>query len=239
MDSTFAAFWANNHPNLTPTIAVFYNYGQKGAGFEWKAAKEVADILKMRAVYYDVSALAPHLSGAIMAGQSLPEDPQQEDEHGNAVTFVPGRNLIHLALLSSLLYTTNIKNVVGGWNAVDVDYPDCSEGFLNAMGATMSLALGSVERPIHIHAPAIHLTKDEIVAKGNTWFIPWRTTRSCYSDDYHACGVCDSCLVRARAFWVNDMQDPAFRGLGHWRQVIDMLFHKGYLDPAHRQEKGE
>lgn len=229
MDSTFAAYWAKHHPNLRPTFAVFFNYGQKGAGFEWRAAKLVADTLELQALYYDVSQLAPVLTGAIMQGDKLPEDPHEKDDYGHAATFVPGRNLLHLALLSDLLYTTNTKNVVGGWNAVDVDYPDCSQDFLFAAGVALTHALGSGEE-ILIHAPAIQLTKDEIIQQGNTYHIPWRHTRSCYSDDFQACGECDSCLVRARAFWINNMVDPAYPSMGRWRNVLQRLDKQGYID---------
>lgn len=228
MDSSFAAYWARNHPHLVPTLAVFFNYGQKGAGFEWRAAKLVADALHLRALYYEVSALTPLLTGAIMQGEKLPEDPQQKDEHGNAVTFVPGRNMVHLSLLANLLYTTGIKNVVGGWNATDVDYPDCSPAFLAAAAHAMTHALGS-EQEIAIHAPAIRLTKDEVVQRGNVFGVPWDSTRSCYSDEYRACGECDSCLVRARAFYVNGLQDPAFKGVGIWRKVVERLAERGYI----------
>lgn len=230
MDSTFAAYWAKNHPSLVPQYAVFFHYGQKGSGFEWKAAKTIADELGLKAMYYDVSGLQPWLHGAIMQGAELPEDPTLKDDKGHAATFVPGRNLIHLALLAGLLYATDIDYVVGGWNAVDVDYPDCSQSFLVAAGAALTLALGR-ERPILIEAPAIQLTKDEIIQKGNAWGIPWKLTRSCYSDDYHACGECDSCLVRARAFYINNMRDPAFLTMGYWKRVVGRLFEHGYLQP--------
>ncbi|NIN65295.1 MAG: hypothetical protein GTO63_11475, partial [Anaerolineae bacterium] len=107
MDSTFAAYWAKYHsPTIVPRYAVFFNYGQKGAGFEWKAAKSVADVLGIQAIYYNVQTLAPHLHGAIMQGMALPDDPQLKDDKGNVATFVPGRNLIQLSLLAGLLYST-------------------------------------------------------------------------------------------------------------------------------------
>ncbi len=237
MDSTFAAYWAKNHPILVPREAVFFNYGQKGAGFEWRAAKLIADELGLRSIYCDISSLEPWLHGAIMGEEPLPEDPQLKDDKGHAATFVPGRNLLHLSLLAGVLYDTDIDHVVGGWNAVDVDYPDCSQAFLEAAGATLTLALGR-KQPILIEAPAIQLTKDEIVKKGNTWGIPWEATRSCYSEDYHACGECDSCLVRARAFWINGMKDPAYRSEGYWKKVERLLFEHGYLDESLRPERG-
>lgn len=231
MDSSFALYWSTQHPHIQPALAVFFNYGQKGAGFEWRAAKLVANSIGVKASYIDVTGLAGYLGGAIMQGAKLPDDPRDKDDLGNAATFVPGRNLLHLAMLSNLLYTTGMRDIVGGWNAVDVDYPDCSAEFLTAMGATLTLALGSMDR-INIHAPAIQLTKDEIVQKGNQWSVPWDQTRSCYADSFKACGECDSCLVRAKAFWINNMPDPAYEGMAAWRRTVRHMIDLGYIDPG-------
>ena len=228
MDSTYAAYWAMHNPKLQPRFTVFYHYGQKGAGFEWQASKKVADELGVDALYYDVSGLSRWLQGTIMGGQDLPVDPHAEDHQGRPASFIPGRNLVHLSLLGSLLYTTTLTDIVGGWNAVDVDYPDCTPEFLTAAAATIALALGSMET-IRIHAPGIAHTKTEIVKLGNDMGVPWELTRSCYDDSYRACGHCDSCLVRARAFYENDMMDPAYHSVMEWRGVVATLEKEGYL----------
>lgn len=232
MDSTFAAYWAHMLKSYDLQAAAFFNYGQKGAGFEWQAAKKIADELGIFCLYNDVTGLAPLLSGAIMGHEQLPAAPDVKDKYGQPATFVPGRNLIHLALLAPILYRQEVEVVVGGWNSIDVEYPDCTADFLDAAAAALTLALGrNPDMPIVIKAPAIRITKAEEVRKGVCWDIPWGMTRSCYSDECLACGHCDSCLVRARAFYANDLIDPAFTPKT-WKQVVRLLHEWGYLDAS-------
>jgi 7-cyano-7-deazaguanine synthase len=230
MDSSFAAYWATTHPHLTACCAVFFNYGQKGAGFEWQAAKKIADALSLQALYYDISAIRPMLGGGILRSGSAPvTDPKARDKNGMPATFVPGRNLILLSLLSDLVYSTNAQAIVGGWSSVDVEYPDCSAEFLTAASCALTLALGRMEQ-VTIHAPAVQITKAEVVRRGDALGINWALTRSCYSDRYQPCGQCDSCLVRARAFHANGMVDPVYTSKGAWQTVVHRLETEGYLD---------
>lgn len=234
MDSTFAAYWAEWQTNYKIVAAMFVNYGQKGAGFEWAAAKKIMDILRIEhTIYLDASTLITHLSGSILEyGAVAVGDTRARDMHGNPATFVPGRNAILLSLALPYVYRMGLNAITGGWSYMDVEYPDCSPEFLGAFGTAGAAALGrDMHVGLRILAPAASLTKAEEIQwiQSRDVPLPWEQTRSCYSNHYKACGECDSCLVRARAFLANDMRDPAY-GAITWESVKGTLAKKGYLD---------
>ena len=48
----------------------------------------------------------------------------------------------------------------------------------------------------------------EIIKKGARLSAPLQLTWSCYRENTRACGKCDSCLLRLRAFSEAEMTDP-------------------------------
>jgi 7-cyano-7-deazaguanine synthase len=56
--------------------------------------------------------------------------------------------------------------------------------------------------------PVIALKKKEIIRKGIELGAPLHLTWSCYQSAEEACGVCDSCLLRLRAFEEAGVADP-------------------------------
>src|SRR5271165_4249124 len=64
------------------------------------------------------------------------------------------------------------------------------------------------EGGIEIVTPLIALRKAEIVRLGLELHAPLDLTWSCYSREDRACGVCDSCVLRLRAFHEAEAVDP-------------------------------
>ena len=52
------------------------------------------------------------------------------------------------------------------------------------------------------------MTKDAIIRKGLELNAPLHLTWSCYQNEDRACGVCDSCALRLRAFQQVGIDDP-------------------------------
>ena len=67
---------------------------------------------------------------------------------------------------------------------------------------------GTKEGNIRIHMPLIHMRKSDIVRLGVELNAPFHLTWSCYSGQDRACGVCDSCVLRLRAFAEAEVADP-------------------------------
>jgi 7-cyano-7-deazaguanine synthase len=77
--------------------------------------------------------------------------------------------------------------------------------------ADLATKTGVEGRPITFHAPLLHLRKEEIVRRGLELGVNFRLTRSCYdpTTSGEACGACDSCRLRLRAFEACGVPDPA------------------------------
>ena len=86
-------------------------------------------------------------------------------------------------------------------------YPDCREVFLKSFEQTANLGT-KPETHLTIVTPVIHLRKSEIVRRGQALGAPLDLTWSCYQSEELACGVCDSCALRLRAFAEAGIPDP-------------------------------
>src|SRR5450755_2226091 len=123
------------------------------------------------------------------------------------VTYVPFRNAHFLSVAVSWAEVLGAEKIFIG--AVEQDssgYPDCRPEYYQAFNAVIQA--GTKEGNIHIVTPLIHLRKAEIVRLGLELNAPFHLTWSCYSQQEQACGVCDSCVLRLRAFAAAGSRDP-------------------------------
>ncbi len=123
------------------------------------------------------------------------------------VPYVPFRNEHFLAVAVSWAEVLGAGKVFIG--AVEQDssgYPDCRPAYYQAFNAVVKA--GTKEGRIEIVTPLIHLRKREIVGLGLELGAPFDLTWSCYSREDSACGVCDSCALRLRAFREAGSLDP-------------------------------
>ena len=138
--------------------------------------------------------------------------PEQMEE-GIPVTYVPARNTVFLSLALGWAEVLGAHDIFIGVNAVDYSgYPDCRPQFIEAFEKLAGLATkeGVEGRPFKIHTPLIDLTKAEIIRRGSELGVDYGLTVSCYQADEQgrACGVCDSCRLRARGFADAGVDDP-------------------------------
>ncbi len=228
MDSTTALYWAIKQKHVRVAAAVHFTYGQLGSEWEFAAAGQINVRASDKAGYpiplHHI--ILPMKQYSLLQWENADLSPGRKDSHGKPSTFVPGRNLIQLAMVLPIAYTCDAGLIIGGWNQIDVDYPDCRRGFLESAAITLGLAL---EEPIDIIYPLIDMAKKEIVALGTHLEVPWSLTRSCYSSDKAPCGVCDSCLLRVAAFYRNGMTDPAYRTLEGFTKAKVTALAQDYL----------
>ena len=148
-------------------------------------------------------------------GSALTDDievPEEESE-GIPVTYVPARNTIMLSLALAWAEVLGAGDIFIGVNAVDYSgYPDCRPEFINAYEEMANLATraGVTGHRLIIHTPLIDLSKADIIRQGTALGVDYGLTVSCYQADEagRACGVCDSCRIRAAGFKEAGLSDP-------------------------------
>lgn len=192
------------------THALSFRYGQRHA-VELDAAGTVARALaarEHRIVDIDLRAFG---GSALTDDTEVPKDrTAAQIGEGVPVTYVPARNTVFLSYAIAWAEVTDAHDVYIGVNAVDFSgYPDCRPAFVAAFQA--AARLGTRLADLTIRAPLLRMTKAEIIAKGRSLGVDYGMTRSCYDPDAagRACGHCDACVIRLRAFAECGLADPA------------------------------
>jgi 7-cyano-7-deazaguanine synthase len=185
------------------------DYGQRHRA-ELAAARRVADALG--AVEHKVLPLSlDAIGGSALTDQTIAVPDHATD--GIPVTYVPARNTVFLALALGWAEVIGARDLFVGVNAVDYSgYPDCRPAFIAAFEDLANLATkaGVEGGRFAVHAPLIEMTKADIIRRGTGLGVNYGLTVSCYQADEAgtACGVCDSCRLRAQGFAAAGIADP-------------------------------
>ena len=112
---------------------------------------------------------------------------------------------LYVGAMSSGLFVG--QEHLGAVMADSSGYPDCRPEFYDAMNE--AIRRGTKEGSgIVVKAPFVHLLKKDIVLMGKSMGVPFEQSWSCYREGEKACGVCDSCALRLRAFAEAGVPDP-------------------------------
>jgi 7-cyano-7-deazaguanine synthase len=187
--------------------ALHVSYGQRTEQRELKSFLAICDRLGIqdRLVVRNEALRAIGGSALTDPGIAVPES--QAIGHDVPVTYVPFRNAHFLSVAVSWVEMLGGGKIYIG--AVEQDssgYPDCRPAYYAAFNAV--IRAGTKEGNIEIETPLIGLRKHEIVRLGLELGAPFDLTWSCYSREDRACGVCDSCVLRLRAFREAGAKDP-------------------------------
>jgi 7-cyano-7-deazaguanine synthase len=190
--------------------AITFDYGQRH-NRELQCAKNVAAALGA------ASHVTLKIDTSAFKGSALTDDiavPKDGLRPGIPVTYVPARNLVFISMAVARAESIGARDVFIGVNAVDYSgYPDCRPAFIEAIqrAAALGTKCGVENDPIRIHAPLSGMSKSEIIGKGISLGVDYALTHSCYDPDPAglACGRCDSCRLRLRAFQQAGLKDPA------------------------------
>ena len=190
--------------------AVHFSYGQRTERRELESARAVAEALHFAKFFPLRIDIFRQIGGSALTDASIavPDAPAQEKIGAEIpVTYVPFRNAHFLAAAVSWAEVLGAKKVFIG--AVEQDssgYPDCRPAYYQAF--QQLIRTGTRDGDIEVVTPLIHMRKNEIVALGLELSAPFHLTWSCYSGEDEACGVCDSCALRLRAFEQSGAKDP-------------------------------
>jgi 7-cyano-7-deazaguanine synthase len=188
--------------------ALHVSYGQRTEERERRAFDGICDRLGIRRRLVVRNQALREIGGSALTDSSIAV-PQANGSIGNSVpiTYVPFRNAHFLAAAVSWAEVLGADKVFIG--AVEQDssgYPDCRPEYYRAFNEV--IRAGTREGRIEITTPLIRLRKAEIVRLGLELGAPFDLTWSCYSRQDRACGVCESCVLRLRAFQAAGVPDP-------------------------------
>jgi 7-cyano-7-deazaguanine synthase len=188
--------------------ALHVAYGQRTEAREQRAFQEVCDRLGIRDRLTVYNPVFRAIGGSALTDESIAV-PEAGAEAGAEipVTYVPFRNANFLAAAVSWAEVLGAGSVYIG--AVEQDssgYPDCRPAFYRAYNEV--IRAGTREGKIDVVTPLIAMRKAEIVRLGLELGAPFDLTWSCYSREDSACGVCESCVLRLRAFEAAGALDP-------------------------------
>ena len=206
MDSCVTAAIANNENDELAFLHV--SYGQRTEQRERAAFEALADHYKVDLrLVISLEHLA-RIGGSSLTDSSLVVTPPDLTSQAIPSSYVPFRNSHLLAAAVSWGEVIGARAIYIGAVAEDSSgYPDCRPEFYAAFQSVIDLGT-KPETNMTIRTPVIHLKKSEIVRTGLDFGAPLHLTWSCYQADELACGNCDSCALRLRAFRAAGVRDP-------------------------------
>ena len=189
------------------TAALHVSYGQRTEERERKAFLGICERLGIRERLVVRNEALRVIGGSALTDTNIAVPESHAMGREIPVTYVPFRNAHFLSAAVSWAEVLGAAKIYIG--AVEQDssgYPDCRPAYYQAFNQV--IRAGTKEGTIEVVTPVIALRKHEIVRLGLELGAPFDLTWSCYSREDRACGVCDSCVLRLRAFREAGARDP-------------------------------
>jgi 7-cyano-7-deazaguanine synthase len=206
MDSCVTAAIAHEENDELAFLHV--SYGQRTEQRERAAFAAIADHFNVAArlvISFDHLA---RIGGSSLTDSDIPVSTPDLTTRSIPSSYVPFRNAHLLATAVSWGEVLNASVIYIGAVAEDSSgYPDCRPEFYDAFQQAIDVGT-KPETRLTIRTPVIGLRKSEIVRKGLDLGAPLHLTWSCYQASDRACGNCDSCALRLRAFREAGAVDP-------------------------------
>ena len=187
--------------------ALHISYGQRTEERERRSFNAICDRLGIRHRLLVRNEAVKLIGGSALTDRTIEVPESQQVGHEIPITYVPFRNAHFLATAVSWAEVLGASKIYIG--AVEQDssgYPDCRPAYYQAFNEVIKA--GTKEANIEVVTPLIAMRKAEIVRLGLELGAPFDLTWSCYSREDRACGVCDSCVLRLRAFHEAGVVDP-------------------------------
>jgi 7-cyano-7-deazaguanine synthase len=212
MDSCVAAAIAQQDYELALLHA---DYGQRTERRERTAFDQIADFYHVGNANRLIARLDHfrQIGGSALTDHGVPVPERRTADavsrnESIPVTYVPFRNAHFLAIAVSWAEAIGARAIFIGAVAEDSSgYPDCRAEYYEVFQELIRVGTRP-ETQIEIATPVIRMRKSEIVRCGIELKAPLELTWSCYQSEEAACGVCDSCLLRLRAFAEAGEADP-------------------------------
>ena len=210
MDSCVCAAIAVQTCGASNVAMLHVGYGQRTQRRERQAFEAIADFYGItRCLIVELDHFRA-IGGSALTDQNIkvPENQHSSAASEIPITYVPFRNAHFLSVAVSWAEVTGAHSIYIGAVAEDSSgYPDCRPEYYRVFQELIRAGTRP-ETNIEIVTPVISLRKSAIIRKGVEFGAPLQLTWSCYQDENTACGVCDSCVLRLRAFTEAGLADP-------------------------------
>jgi 7-cyano-7-deazaguanine synthase len=213
MDSCVCAAMAIQAHGAEHVALLHAGYGQRTQNRERQAFESIADFYHVQQRLVVQLDHFRAIGGSALTDGSIavPEHQHVSDARGGSeipVTYVPFRNAHFLSVAVSWAEVLGAHSIYIGAVAEDSSgYPDCRPEYYRVFQELIRVGTRP-ETHIEIGTPVIALKKSEIIRKSIELGAPLHLTWSCYQSEDLPCGVCDSCLLRMRAFAQAGASDP-------------------------------
>ena len=214
MDSCVCTAIARERHGEGNVALLHAGYGQRTQERERRAFEGIADFYSVSQSQRLVVQLDHFraIGGSALTDSKIavPENALGTGAHGSAipVTYVPFRNAHFLSVAVSWAEAIGAGAVYIGAVAEDSSgYPDCRAEYYQVFQELVRVGTRP-KTQIEIATPVITLKKNEIIRRGINLGAPLHLTWSCYQNEDKACGACDSCLLRLKAFAEAGLPDP-------------------------------
>lgn len=185
-------------------LAMTFDYGQRAANKEIKAAEQIAAHYRIPSKVLELVFLKEVTKTALVnLDEKIPEinftqlDSDKALETARQV-WVPNRNGLFINIAASYAESLGCELIVTGFNAEEANtFPDNSPAFIKAINSALSYSTLNKTKVISYTQD---LDKTGIFKLGSELEVPFALIWSCYYGDGEMCGRCESCrrLFRAR-----------------------------------------
>ncbi|HET7747362.1 MAG TPA: 7-cyano-7-deazaguanine synthase QueC [Vicinamibacteria bacterium] len=205
MDSCVTAALAATRFDLA---ALHADYGQRTEAKERACFEALAEHFRARHRMVVGFPALRQVGGSSLTDPALPVREGEPEPGVIPTSYVPFRNAHLLAAATSWAEVLGAEAIfVGAVWEDSSGYPDCRPEFYRAYEEAIRHGTRPETR-IRIETPVIRMSKAEIVRRGRELGAPFEKTWSCYQAEDRACGACESCRLRRRAFAEAGATDP-------------------------------
>ena len=206
MDSCVTAAIA--HEENDEIAFLHISYGQRTERRERECFDKIADHYHVASRLVVTLEQLTLIGGSSLTDQRMAVTPADLEARGIPSSYVPFRNAHLLATAVSWSEVIGSGSIYIGAVAEDSSgYPDCRPEYYSAFQKVIDVGT-KPETNIIVKTPVIAMKKSEIIIRGLEMGAPLELTWSCYQESEQACGRCDSCALRLRAFREAGVADP-------------------------------
>jgi len=206
MDSATAAFEAKNRGY--DLYFLHTTYGQETADKESECAQQLADCMDVTDFLHIETDHLARIGASSLTDDSIDVEEVNLDSDEIPSSYVPFRNANLLSMATSYAEANDCEAIFIGAHSEDYSgYPDCRPEFFDAFHQAIEVGTKPATS-IELVAPFVDWSKTEIAERGLDLDVPYELTWSCYREEAPACGTCDACAYRLKAFQEAGVEDP-------------------------------